>query len=111
MVQGGGERLQVLTDVSGITSAAHVSDGDSEDSSNKGCLFAILGPSGVTACIVCIIVKNKFCCHGACQLLRGRDQTCIVCTLSEKVSNVEAQVAVSALLPLSNGRVCADTCC
>ena len=48
MVQGGGERLQVLTDVSGVTSAAHASSGDSEEGSNKGCLFAILGPSGST---------------------------------------------------------------
>lgn len=44
-VQAGGQRLQVLTDVSGITSAAHTTDGDA-DSSNKGCLLAILGPSG-----------------------------------------------------------------
>ena len=42
-VQAGGQRLQVLTDVSGITSAAHTTDGDAD---SKGCLFSILGPSG-----------------------------------------------------------------
>ena len=35
----------MLTDVSGITSAAHITDAEG-DSSNKGCLFSILGPSG-----------------------------------------------------------------
>lgn len=43
--QAGGQRLQVLTDVSGITSAAHTTDAEG-NSSNKGCLFSILGPSG-----------------------------------------------------------------
>ena len=35
----------MLTDVSGITSAAHTTDAEG-DSSNRGCLFSILGPSG-----------------------------------------------------------------
>lgn len=35
----------MLTDVSGITSAAHMTDAEG-DNSNKGCLFSILGPSG-----------------------------------------------------------------
>ncbi len=39
-------KQQVLTDVSGVTSAAHTPDSDTQGS-KKGCLFAILGPSGV----------------------------------------------------------------
>ena len=36
----------MLTDVTGVTSVAHTyTDGDNQDS-KKGCLFAILGPSG-----------------------------------------------------------------
>lgn len=35
----------MLTDVSGITSAAHTPDSGA-DAPKKGCLFAILGPSG-----------------------------------------------------------------
>ena len=35
----------MLTGVSGVTSAAHTSDSDTQGS-KKGCLFAILGPSG-----------------------------------------------------------------
>jgi len=45
MLQAGGQRLQVLSGVSGVTSAAHTSDSDTQGS-KKGCLFAILGPSG-----------------------------------------------------------------
>jgi len=45
LLQAGRQWLQVLTDVSGITSAAHSSEDDS-GGAKKGCLFAILGPSG-----------------------------------------------------------------
>lgn len=45
MLQAGGQRLQVLTGVSGVTSTAHTSDSDTQGA-KKGCLFAILGPSG-----------------------------------------------------------------
>ena len=44
--QAGGQKLQVLTEVSGITSAAHTTDAEGDSSGNKGCLFSILGPSG-----------------------------------------------------------------
>ncbi|KAL0042544.1 hypothetical protein WJX79_003095 [Trebouxia sp. C0005] len=43
--KAGGQRLQVLTGVSGVTSTAHTSDSDTQGA-KKGCLFAILGPSG-----------------------------------------------------------------
>ena len=47
-MQGGGHRLRVLTDVSGVTSAAHAVGADASDGGNNGCLFAILGPSGTS---------------------------------------------------------------
>ena len=45
MLQAGGQRLQVLSGISGVTSSAHTPDSDNQGS-KKGCLFAILGPSG-----------------------------------------------------------------
>ena len=46
-VQGRGQRLQVLTNVSGITSMANARGDEQANGGSRGCLFAILGPSGL----------------------------------------------------------------